>query len=134
MMQLENYKSAKIAEAKKNTFDKAPKNYDLNFKAGDTVNIEFKTFDITGAYRLQSFQGIVIYRSNKGIASSVLIRKMFKTDGVERLFKIYSPMINKIEVIKKIRGRVIRRARIYYLSKLTGKKAKIRDKFTSSSS
>jgi len=100
------------------------------FKAGDTINIEYRVYDAQGTYRVNSFEGVVIYKSNKGICSSVLVRKMFKTEGVERLFKIYSPMVTKIEVTKKVRGKVIRRARIYYFSKLTGKQAKIRDKFT----
>lgn len=101
-----------------------------SFKSGDMINVEFKIFDETGAHRLQSFQGVVIYKTNQGLTSSVLVRKMFKSYGVERLFKIHSPMINQIEIVKKVIGKTIRRARIYYFSKLTGKKAKIKDKFT----
>lgn len=88
----------------------------LNFKAGDTIKITEKN----GA-RLQMFEGVVIKLTNRSSRSTVLIRKV----DLEKTFTIYSPDVVKIEVIK--RG-IVRRAKLYYLRKLSGKKAKIRER------
>ncbi|MFO1129762.1 MAG: 50S ribosomal protein L19 [Rickettsiales bacterium] len=88
----------------------------LNFKAGDTIKITEKN----GA-RLQMFEGVVIAIVNKSSRTTVTIRKV----DIEKKFTIFSPDITKIEVIK--RG-IVRRAKLYYLRKLSGKKAKIKER------
>ncbi|HNW71255.1 MAG TPA: 50S ribosomal protein L19, partial [Bacteroidales bacterium] len=75
--------------------------------------------------RIQQFQGVVIQRSGEGFKETFTVRKMSGNVGVERIFPIVSPFIDKIEVNKK---GMVRRARIFYLRDLTGKKARIKEK------
>ena len=93
------------------------------FKAGDTITVyyDIKEGDKT---RTQFFQGVVLQRRGSGSTETFTIRKMSGSIGVERIFPINSPSIQKIEVNKK--GKV-RRARIFYFRNLTGKKAKIKE-------
>jgi large subunit ribosomal protein L19 len=94
------------------------------FKAGDTITVHYKIRE-GDKERIQQYQGIVLQRSGAGIAETFTVRKMSGNIGVERIFPIASPNIDKIDVNK--RG-VVRRARIFYLRKLTGKKARIKEK------
>ncbi len=75
--------------------------------------------------RVQNFEGVCIARSNKGIGSNFTVRKMWFGEGVERVFPLYSPNIDSIEVVR--RG-VVRRAKLYYLRGRTGKSARIAER------
>ena len=77
--------------------------------------------------RVQAFEGVCIARSNKGVGSSFTVRKISFGEGVERVFPLYSPIIDKIEVVR--RGDV-RRAKLYYLRGRTGKAAQIAERRT----
>ena len=94
------------------------------FSAGDTITVyyEIKEGDKT---RTQFFRGVVIQRRGSGATETFTIRKMSGTVGVERIFPVNMPALQKIEVNK--RGKV-RRARIFYFRNLTGKKAQIKEK------
>ena len=94
------------------------------FGSGDTVTVYYKIKE-GNKERIQFFKGVVIQRKGTGSTETFTIRKMSGGIGVERIFPVYSPLIDKIEVNK--RGKV-RRSRIYYLRQLTGKSAKIREK------
>ena len=94
-----------------------------SFKSGDTITVyyEIREGDKT---RTQFFKGVVLQRRGSGSTETFTIRKMSGSIGVERIFPINSPSIQKIEINK--RGKV-RRARIFYFRNLTGKKAKIKE-------
>ncbi len=94
------------------------------FKSGDTVTVTYKIVE-GNKERLQSFRGVVIQIKGRGMTKMFTIRKISNGVGVERIFPMYSPHIESIEVNKV---GVVRRARIYYLRNLTGKKARIREK------
>lgn len=94
------------------------------FKAGDTITVYYKIIE-GNKERIQQFRGIVIQRRGSGNSETFTVRKMSGDVGVERIFPINSPFIEKIEVNKY--GKV-RRARIFYLRKLTGKKARIKER------
>tara|TARA_B110000444_G_scaffold15012_1_gene12940 strand:+ start:411 stop:800 length:390 start_codon:yes stop_codon:yes gene_type:complete len=94
-----------------------------SFKAGDTITVYY-TIKEGDKERTQLFKGEVIQRKGTGGTETFTIRKISHSVGVERIFPINSPLIEKIEVNKQ--GRV-RRARIYYLRELTGKKARIKE-------
>ena len=91
------------------------------FHAGDTVRVHAKIKE-GDKERIQIFEGVVLRRKGHGIESSFTVRKVSYGIGVERIFPIYSPLIDKIEISS--RGKV-RRARLYYLRDLSGKKARI---------
>jgi large subunit ribosomal protein L19 len=94
------------------------------FKPGDTVKVQVKIVEGDKS-RLQAFQGVVIARQNGGIRESFTVRKISNGVGVERSFPLHSPSVEAIEVIT--RGQV-RRAKLYYLRKLRGKAARIKEK------
>ena len=94
------------------------------FKAGDTITVHYKIKE-GNKERIQNFQGVVLQRAGKGATETFTIRKISGNIGVERIIPICSPAIEKIEVNK--RG-VVRRARIFYLRNLRGKKARIKEK------
>lgn len=94
------------------------------FKAGDTITVYYKIKE-GSKERTQFFQGVVIQRRGSGRTETFTIRKMSNGIGVERIFPFSSPSIEKIEVNKQ---GVVRRARIFYLRDLTGKKARIKEK------
>lgn len=94
------------------------------FKSGDTVSVSYKIVE-GNKERLQVFQGIVIQRSGSGTTETFTVRKISNGVGVERIFPFFSPFIESIVVNK--RG-VVRRARLFYLRGLTGKKARIKEK------
>ncbi len=94
------------------------------FRAGDTlrVGVKVKEGDRT---RIQYFEGVCIARSNKGMGSNFTVRKVSFGEGVERVFPLYSPAIESIEVVR--RG-VVRRAKLYYLRGRSGKSARIAER------
>lgn len=94
------------------------------FKAGDTVTVTYKIKE-GDKERLQNFKGVVIQRRGEGATQTFTVRKISGGIGVERIFPLFSPFIEKITLDKV--GKV-RRARIYYLRNLTGKKARIKEK------
>ena len=94
------------------------------FRAGDTVKVGVKVIEGERT-RIQNYEGVCIARSNKGMGSNFTVRKMSFGEGVERVFPLYSPNIDSIEVVRK--GGV-RRAKLYYLRGLTGKKARIAER------
>lgn len=94
------------------------------FAPGDTVRVHFKVVEGTRE-RIQVYEGVVIARTAKGVNSCFTVRKISYGEGVERVFPLYSPKIDQIEVVR--RGKV-RRAKLYYLRELRGKKARIAEK------
>ena len=111
----------KVAEEAVATGKVAPE-----FKAGDTVTVAYKIVE-GSKERIQRYRGVVIKICGHGEKKRFTVRKMSGTIGVERIFPLESPNIDSIEVNK--RGKV-RRAKLYYLRKLTGKKARIKEKRT----
>ena len=96
------------------------------FRAGDTITVAYRIIE-GSKERIQLYRGVVIKINGHGDKRRFTVRKMSGTVGVERIFPIESPNIESIEVNK--RGKV-RRAKLYYLRKLTGKKARIQEKRT----
>ncbi len=100
-----------------------------DFKAGDTITVAYKIKEDSAKgeskERIQKFRGIVIQKRGAGISKTFTVRKMSNGIGVERIFPYNSPFIDSIELNKV--GKV-RRARIFYLRGLTGKKARIKEK------
>ena len=95
-----------------------------DFAPGDTVSVAVSV--VEGARkRVQLYEGVVIARRNRGLNSGFTVRKISSGEGVERTFQLYSPLIASIEV--KRRGDV-RRAKLYYLRDLSGKKARIKER------
>ena len=94
------------------------------FGAGDTITVTYRIVE-GNKERLQSFRGVVIQIKGSGRTKMFTIRKVSNGVGVERIFPLYSPHIDKIEVNKY---GIVRRARIYYLRDLTGKKARIKER------
>lgn len=93
------------------------------FGVGDTVKVFYKIIE-GEKERLQAYEGVVIAKKNGGIRETFTVRKISFGIGVERIFPLHSPKIDRIEVVK--RGKV-RRAKLYYLRNLTGKAAKIKE-------
>lgn len=94
------------------------------FSSGDTITVNYKIKE-GNKERIQSFRGVVIQKKGIGLSATFTVRKISSGVGVERIFPVNSPFIDSIEINKK--GKV-RRARIFYLRNLTGKKARIREK------
>ena len=94
------------------------------FGPGDTLKIHLKVLE-GNRERIQVFEGVCIARSNKGLNSSFTVRKISNGEGVERVFPVYSPLIEKFEVVR--RGDV-RRSKLYYLRDRSGKKARISER------
>ncbi len=95
-----------------------------DFAPGDTVIVNYKVVEGERS-RVQAYEGVCIARSGGGINSSFTVRKISYGEGVERVFPLYSPMIDSIKIVR--RGKV-RRAKLYYLRGLRGKKARITEK------
>lgn len=95
-----------------------------SFGPGDTVKVHVKVVE-SGRERTQVFEGVVIRRQGGGLRETFTVRRVTYGIGVERIFPVHSPTITRIEVVK--RGRV-RRAKLYYLRKRTGKAARIRER------
>ena len=94
------------------------------FKSGDTVTVHYKIKE-GDKERIQLFQGIVLQRRGSGTTETFTVRKMSGNVGVERIFPVQSPFVDKIDVNKH---GVVRRARIFYFRERTGKSARIREK------
>ena len=94
------------------------------FRPGDTLKVGVKVIE-GDRTRVQNFEGVCIARANKGMGSSFTVRKISFGEGVERVFPLYSPTIEGIEVVR--RG-VVRRAKLYYLRGRTGKSARIAER------
>ena len=95
-----------------------------DFRVSDTVKVHVNIIEGSRS-RIQVFQGIVIRRSGEGVRETFTVRKVSFQVGVERTFPIHSPIIDKIELVSK---GAVRRAKLYFLRDLRGKKAKIREK------
>ncbi len=94
------------------------------FRAGDTLRVGVRVVEGERT-RVQNFEGVCIARSSRGMGSSFTVRKMSFGEGVERVFPLYSPNLDSIEVVR--RG-VVRRAKLYYLRGRTGKSARIAER------
>lgn len=94
------------------------------FRAGDTVKVNVRVVE-GDKQRIQVFQGVVIARRGGGTRETFTVRKISGSMGVERIFPLHSPNVDKIEVVR--RGKV-RRAKLYYLRDLRGKKARIEER------
>ena len=104
------------------------------FRAGDTLRVSVKVVDVTfdektkqnkTRERLQAFEGVCIARQGQGLNEAFTVRKISYGEGVERVFPIYSPLVDSVEVVRK--GRV-RRAKLYYLRGRRGKSARIAER------
>ena len=95
-----------------------------DFRPGDSLRVNVKVIE-GNRERVQAFEGVCIARRNRGINSSFTVRKISYGEGVERVFPLYSPRLDSIEVVR--RGRV-RRAKLYYLRGRTGKAARIAER------
>ena len=95
-----------------------------DFRPGDTLKVHVRVVEGNRS-RVQVFQGVVIRRQGSGVRETFTVRKVSFGVGVERTFPVHTPVIDKIELV--MRGDV-RRAKLYYLRELRGKKAKIREK------
>jgi large subunit ribosomal protein L19 len=118
---IENFNKLQLENAIKNAEYKIPQ-----FKSGDTVNVKYKITE-GDSTRIQAFNGIVIARSksNNNFNATFTVRKISSGVGVERKFKLYSPLIAGIEVLK---FGAVRRSKLYYLRNLTGKASRIKEK------
>jgi large subunit ribosomal protein L19 len=105
-----------------------------SFRPGDTVKVMVKVVDVTydektkqnkTRERLQAFEGVCIARSGSGLNESFTVRKISYGEGVERVFPLYSPLVDSVEVVR--RGKV-RRAKLYYLRGRRGKAARITER------
>jgi large subunit ribosomal protein L19 len=114
IQQLEAEQIAKFNESKK-----IP-----DFRPGDTLRVGVKVVE-GDRTRVQAYEGVCIARSNKGMGSSFTVRKISFGEGVERVFPLYSPNIESIDVVRK---GVVRRAKLYYLRGRTGKAARIAER------
>ena len=103
--------------------EKQKKNIKEQFRAGDTVKVFFKVVE-GGNERIQAFEGVVIQRRGTGLTETFTVRKISFGVGVERIFPIHSPRIEKIQVMRQ--GKV-RKSKLYYLRNLSGKAARIAD-------
>jgi len=92
-----------------------------DFSPGDTIRVNVRVVE-GSRERIQAFEGVCIARRNAGVSSSFTVRKISYGEGVERVFPLYSPRIESVELMR--RGKV-RRAKLYYLRGLTGKRARI---------
>lgn len=101
-----------------------PKKENPDFNIGDNVSVHYKIIE-GNKERIQIYRGDVIYRTGTGLTQSFCVRKLSNGVGVERVFPLNSPMIDKIELNKS--GRV-RRAKIYYIRELKGKAMRIKEK------
>lgn len=97
-----------------------------DFSPGDTIVVQVKVKE-GDRVRVQSFEGIVLAKRNRGLNSAFTVRKISHGVGVERVFQTYSPIIDNVEV--KRRG-AVRRAKLYYMRNLSGKAARIKEKLS----
>lgn len=95
-----------------------------DYRPGDTIRVHVKIKE-GEKERLQAFEGTVIARHNKGVSETITVRKVSFGHGVERIFPVHAPVVDRIEIIRT--GRV-RRAKLYYLRGLRGKAARLRER------
>ena len=95
-----------------------------DFAPGDTVRVHAKSVE-GSRERIQMFEGVVISRQGTGVRETFTVRRISYGIGVERMFPVHSPRIEKIDVLRK---GIVRRAKLYYLRNLTGKAARIKEK------
>lgn len=95
-----------------------------DFKPGDTVKVQVRVIE-GDKERLQAFQGVVLQKRGQGLSATFTVRKVSGGVGVERIFPLHSPNISKITLVRK---GAVRRAKLFYLRKLTGKAAKVEEK------
>ena len=100
-----------------------------DFSSGDTVRVSVNVIE-GERKRIQAFEGVVLGRRNRGLNSSFIVRKISSGVGVERTFQLFSPLISKIEVLR--RGDV-RRSKLFYLRDRSGKAARIKEKLPGTS-
>ncbi len=91
---------------------------------GDTVRVQVKIRE-GDKERLQAFEGVLIARNNTGLSETITVRKMSFGVGVERIFPLHSPVMGSIQIVRRAR---VRRAKLYYLRKLIGKAARLRER------
>jgi large subunit ribosomal protein L19 len=104
--------------------DKAQMRTDLpEFRPGDTVRVHVRIRE-GDKFRIQVFEGVVIARKRHGISSTFTVRKVSAGYGVERIFPLHSPIIDKMEIVKSAK---VRRARLYFLRERKGKSARLKD-------
>lgn len=94
-----------------------------SFRAGDTVKVHVRIVE-GGKSRVQNFEGVVIARSGRGVSQTFTVRKISNQVGVERIFSLNSPLVEKIDVL---RTGAVRRSKLYYLRDRSGKSARIKD-------
>ncbi len=97
--------------------------HDVNFEVGDTVKVHYRIIE-GDKERIQVYEGIVIAIDNKGISKTFTVRRISYDVGVERIFPLHSPRIEKISVVRKGKKR---RAKLYFLRERTGKSAKLKE-------
>ena len=124
MLACYNFLKSSMMDLLKYVQDSEVRNDLPEFGAGDTITVYYEIRE-GNKTRTQFFRGVVLQRKGAGVTETFTIRKMSGAFGVERIFPINLPSIQKIEINK--RGKV-RRARIYYLRELTGKKARIKER------
>lgn len=95
-----------------------------DFQAGDTIKVNVRIVEGKNE-RIQAFEGLCIAKKNRQLNSSFTVRKISNGEGIERVFPLYGPRVDSIVVVR--RG-VVRRAKLYYMRKLTGKAARIKEK------
>ncbi len=114
-----------MGEIKKHYEEKIRKEKTIpKFSVGDTVKVWIRVIEGNKS-RLQGFQGVVIRKKGKGIEATFTVRRVSMDVGVERIFPLYGPTVEKVDVIKK--GKV-RRAKIYYIRERRGKSARIKER------
>lgn len=96
-----------------------------DFKAGDTISVNFNIIDNKYKNRNQTFEGLVLSIKNNDINTTCTIRKLSYGEGIEKTFFLHSPTINWIKIKKK---GIVRKSKIYYIKKLVGKASKIKEK------
>jgi len=116
-----------LAQYNQKTLDKAAGGKVVpEFRAGDTLKVAIRIAEGANE-RIQMFEGVCIARKNRGVGSSFTVRKISHNEGVERVFHLYSPKVEGIEVVKY---GVVRRAKLYYMRDLRGKAARIKERVT----
>jgi len=96
------------------------------FRVGDSITVHFRIIDEGGKERIQAFTGTVVARKGDGISETITIHRIAYGEGMERVVFIHSPLVSKIELVKK--GKV-RRSKLYYLRGKSGKAAKIKGRY-----
>jgi large subunit ribosomal protein L19 len=114
-----------IQQIEAEEISKATEGKDIpEFRPGDTVRVGVRVVEGTRE-RVQNFEGVCIARQNRGMGSNFTVRKISFGEGVERVFPLYSPNLDKITVVRK---GIVRRAKLYYLRGRTGKRARIAER------